>query len=247
MKHYLITEWNVDMFDLEWLQARQILFEKYTLPSVQAQLNIDFTSILVSDTRTPDVFKEVLDGYPAEVLYYNFENFDWGDPAPSMKEGSVMKRSIELEYIHRPLAEYIGTPDTDYIITSRLDNDDAISVDHIDRIQTIAKQQRNGDERFWLNLSRGYKLRLPEEEAYPINAGNNPFLSFVEPPFDIKTTYQVCHTAARQHTDYRLCNIRAGAPTWLQVVHGANLLNRMTSVRYSVPFSDLNKRFITNA
>ncbi len=243
MKHYLITEWNVDMLDLDWLKARRVLFEKYTLPSVLSQTNKDFTWILVSDTRTPDSFKKVLDGYPAEVLYFNFEAYDWGYTPPSDKWGKTMIRAIELELIDRPLIDYIGTPDTDFIITSRLDNDDAISVDHVDKIQTWSKKLWRGN-RFWLNLTRGYKYCAGN--VYPITSPHNPFISFVEPPTDIKTTYQVCHGQAL-NTGYPVEQLRVGhLPTWLQVIHGDNLCNKLMRRRGEAPYSTVSERFKIN-
>lgn len=242
MKHYLITEWNVDMLDLDWLHARQKLFERFTLPSVESQINKDFTWILVSDTRTPDSFKKVLEGYPAEVLYFNFEDYDWGDLSADI-DHEVMKRSVDLELIDRPLIDYIGTPDTDYIITSRLDNDDAISIDHIDKIQTSSKKLWKGTP-FWLNLTRGYKYC--DGNVYPVTSPHSPFISFVEPPVNIKTTYQTCHTLA-QETEYPVEMIRKGHnPTWLQVIHGANLLNKLMRLRGEAPYSTISDRFKIN-
>jgi len=110
MKHYLITEWNVDMLDMEWLTSRQKLFEKFTLPSVMAQNTDEFEWILVSDARTPDEFKRVLDSYPATVFYFDFDGFDWESPewAGSGTKSAIMQRSIDLEYIAKPLRKFIG-------------------------------------------------------------------------------------------------------------------------------------------
>jgi hypothetical protein len=246
MKHYLITEWNVDMIDMDWLTERQKLFEDITLPSVMSQTNKDFEWILVSDARTPDEFKEVLDSYPATVFYFNFENHDW--ESPDFEGGGVhakkelMQRSIDLEYIAKPLRDYIGTQDTDYVITSRLDNDDGISIDHIDKIQRFAKQHWTG-ERFWLNLVRG--LKYNHGDVFPVNSAHSPFISFVEPPEGLLTTYQVCHTEA-QSTEYNVVQVREGKPTWLQVIHGGNLLNRLKRQKGKAPFSTVAERFKIN-
>lgn len=248
MKHYLITEWNVDMLDMEWLLERQKLFEKFTLPSVQAQTNKDFEWILVSDSRTPDEFKKVLDSYPATVLYFDFENFDWESPVFTGKgtraQHELMQRSIDLEYIAKPLREYIGTPDTDYVITSRLDNDDGISIDHIDKIQRFAKENWNG-KRFWLNLVRG--LKYNHGDVFPVNSPHSPFISFVESPKGLLTTYHVSHTEAKKCTKHTIIQVREGKATWLQVIHGGNLLNRLKRHKGKVPFSTVAERFKIDA
>ncbi len=242
MKHYLITEWNVDMLDLDWLRERQAFFEKFTLPSVQAQTNKDFTWVLVSDSRTPDEFKEVLDGYPAEVFYFDFENYDWQAPQYEGGAGTIMQRSIDLEMIDRPLIEYIGLQDTDYVITSRLDNDDAIANDHIERVQTEAAKRWNG-KRFWLDFVRG--LKYSHGFVYPVNSPHSAFISFVEPPTNLRTTYQTCHTIA-QETEFPVHGVRKGEPSWLQHIHGGNIMNRLKRVAGKAPFRTVADRFTLN-
>lgn len=244
LKHYLVTEWNVDMIDMDWLRARQILFEKFTLPSVMSQTNKDFTWILVSDSRTPDEFKKVLDGYPAEVLYFDFENYEW--PMPYHEKNEKMKRSVELELIDSPLRDYInkdGVSDATFIITSRLDNDDAISVDHIEKTQREAQALWTG-EKFWLNLVRGYKWC--DGYSYPVNSPRSAFISFVEKPSrELKTTYQTCHTLALA-SPYPVECVRSGRGTWLQVIHGKNLLNRLMRQKGKAPFDTISEWFKIN-
>jgi hypothetical protein len=243
MKHYLVTEWNVDMIDMDWLTERQKLFEKITLPSVMAQTNKDFEWILVCDLQTPDAFKKVLESYPATIFYYDWAQHDWKSPefkghGPGAKQ-ELMQRSIDLEYIAGPLQDFIGKQKTDYVITSRLDNDDGISIDHIDKIQRFAKQNWKG-KRFWLNLVRG--LKYNHGDVFPVNSPHSPFISFVEPPQGLLTTYQVCHTEA-QKTEYNVVQVREGQPTWLQVIHGGNLLNRLKRQKGKAPFSTVAERF----
>ncbi|MHA2374453.1 MAG: glycosyltransferase, partial [Candidatus Thorarchaeota archaeon] len=134
MKHYLVTQWNCDLYDLDWLKRRQVVFERFCLPSVESQTTKDFEWVLVSDSRTPDEFKNVLDSYPATVIYHDFENYEWKAPDVS-KLSEIMQLSTRLEYIQDIVADFIGEQDTDYIITSRCDNDDSISLDHIERTQ----------------------------------------------------------------------------------------------------------------
>ncbi len=245
MKHYLVTQWNCDMYDIDWLQRRQKVFEKFCLPGVEAQENQDFEWLMVSDSRTPDKFKNVLESYPATVIYPDFENYVWDDHAPPCNDlSSLMKRSTQLEYISQHLIDHIGTLDTDYVITSRCDNDDALAFDHISRIQWYAKYLRRNDREFWLSFVRG--LQWKDDIVYSHNSRNNPFLSFVENPEDLKTCYQVCHTLASE-TPYMVHVVRSGEPTWLQVVHGENLLNRVKRKgQGGHPASTIRDRFTYN-
>lgn len=240
--HKLITQWNCDLYDLDWLKRRQKLFERFTLPSIKAQTCKNFEWILVSDSRTPDEFKAVLDSYPATVLYHDFENYIWKTPSlDGLSER--MQLSTRLEYIGDIVAAYIGKRNEDYIITSRCDNDDALSIDHIDKIQRHANRLWNVKERrkFWLSLIRGY--RWCNDKVYPINSIRSPFVSFIESPEDLKTCYQCCHTII-DRSGYPIEGIREGLGDWLQVVHGENLLNRLKRYRGEMPAKNISGRFI---
>lgn len=233
MKHCLITPWNLDMLDMEWLEARQKLFEKFCLPSVLSQTNKDFEWILVSDLRTPDIFKKVLDEYPATVLY--------ADVGEGLKAARTKQlRAIQLEEsVAAPIKEYLETKDEGLIVTTRLDSDDAISTNHIDKIQTFANKHR-GKGQFWLNLQRG--LKWCSGNVYPISALQNPFISFIEPQGDLLTAYQCCHMLAPK-SGFPVIQVREGQPTWMQVIHGGNLLNKLMRYKGEASFSTVSNRF----
>jgi len=239
MKHYLITQFNCDLYDLGWLQRRQPLFERFCLPSVQAQTNKNFEWILVSDARTPPEFKAVLDSYPATVIYYDFSTYDWDAVAPPCNDlEPKMKRAVQLEYIAPVIREYLGTLETEYVITTRLDNDDAISVDFIDRIQQEAAKHFEPiiNPKFWLSLPRGYKWC--DGFYYPLTSNKNPFCSFVETPQDLITVYSAVHTLIVNRTPYPCHIVRAGDPTWLQVITPEAMLNKLMRERGKQPDTD---------
>lgn len=229
MKHFLLTRWNIDNLNIEWLEERKILFEKFCLPSVMSQTNKNFTWVLICDERTPNKFKQVFESYPAKKLYFDFENYKQESP----KQDSIsMQRAIDLEYINKVVSDYLKNEKGKYIITSRCDSDDAISVEHIDKIQRYVQLHWKG-ESFWLNLVRG--LKWCDNHIYPVNSQGNPFISFIEPSSEkLLTTYQVCHTECIK-TPYPLINIREGAPTWMQVIHGGNLLNKLMRYKGKQP------------
>lgn len=220
----MVTCWNVDLYDFDWLCRRQKVFERFTLPSVEGQKNKNFEWLLISDSRTPDKFKNVLDRYPARIIYYDFEHYDWVEVDQSLD--SRMQLAIRIETIGDVVAKAIGKHDTDYVITSRLDNDDILAVEHMDRIQKYVRSLWTSNYRFWFSLVRGYRYKVDAGKVYAFNSRRNSFLSFVEPPTDLKTCYQCCHTQADE-TGYPMELIRAGLPSWGEVVHGENVLNRV--------------------
>lgn len=240
MKHCLITPWNIDNLDPEWLKGRQTLFEKFCLPSVLSQTNKDFEWILVADERTPEEFKKVIEAYPATVVYGDFT--DMKVPKKGVKRPkNRFHRALQLEVaVAPPIKEYLESKDEDYIITTRLDSDDAISTNHIDKVWRCIRDNRSQHERFWLNLTRGYKWC--SGNVYPIGALQNPFISFVEPQGELLTTYQCCHQLAPK-SGFPVVNVREGHPTWMQVIHGGNLMNKLMRYRGEMPFENVKRYF----
>lgn len=222
------------MLDTEWLAERHKLFERFCLPSVLSQTNKNFEWVLVADSRTSDSFREVLDAYPVTVLYASFD-YDFS----ALRTKHI--RAIKLEEaIAKPLKDYLETKEANYIITSRLDSDDAISTDHIDKVQRYSKEYKKRGMPFWLNLVRGYKWC--GGNVYPIGALSNPFISFIEPQGNLLTAYQCCHKVALKQ-GFRVDQVREGNPTWMQVIHGGNLLNKLMRYKGEMPFSNVEYIF----
>lgn len=243
MKHYLVTLFNVDLYDLDWLQRRQKLFEKYTLPSVEGQQNKDFEWLIISDSRTPDQFKSVLDRYPARTVYHDWTNYKWAE-LDGIKPDSPMGLAVRVETIGDVVGGIIGEQDTNYVITSRLDNDDMISKEHIARTQGYAAQlwEEKGPK-FWVTMVRG--SRLCGDQIYPVNSKCSSFVSFVEDPKNLKTAYQCVHTLSNR-TEYELVIIREGEPTWCEVIHSDNVMNRLKRYRGARPAKEVLRRFNVN-
>ena len=110
-KHYIITRMNVGIYDQpkskQWMEHRIELFEKYTLPSILRQTNKNFTWVLCFDERTPN---EVICKYD----YLDNVEIFWDRPKYWMKT--------------KP-------PETDWVITSRIDNDDYYYPNFVEDIQ----------------------------------------------------------------------------------------------------------------
>jgi len=240
MKHYLVTLWNVDLYDLGWLERRQELFERFTVPSVEAQKNKNFEWLLISDVRTPEKFQKVLNGYPAKVLYQDWENYNWAVPPSGLSES--MNLAVRIETVGDVVAKFIGGQNTDYVITSRLDNDDMLASEYTDYVQRFAASswEKRDADKFWLSLVRGY--RWHEDKMYPFSSLANSFVSFVESPQDLKTCYTCVHTLAKSG-EYPIEGVRHGPPQWSEVIHGENVLNRLKRWRGEKPASSERSRF----
>src|SRR5690606_7652860 len=102
--------------------------------------------------------------------------------------------------------------------TTNLDNDDAIAVDFVERLQDAALRHSPAA----LFLRRG--LIVQGDELYLRDDPDNAFCSVAE-PWDVpQTAWRDWHTLLHQHFDPVSI---PGHPGWLQVVHGQNVSNRV--------------------
>lgn len=118
--HIILTKFNYKWYSktfdknknkinsIEWLNDRINLYEKYHLKSLLNQINNNFQCIQIWDKETPNEYFQKYTKYDFISIIHNL---DW-------------KKYVDLSNI-------------DYLITSRLDNDDGISSEYIQEIQKI--------------------------------------------------------------------------------------------------------------
>lgn len=127
--HYLVTRFNVRMdgfgpeyFDpssrtLTWENERIPLFEHYCAPSVNAQSQKDFTWLLFCDLETPLAITErIKRAIDPSVRYQLIFTTGFGDMLIQLRQLCA----------HAPAL---------YVITTRLDNDDGISVTFMETVR----------------------------------------------------------------------------------------------------------------
>ncbi|WP_309733426.1 glycosyltransferase [Chamaesiphon sp. OTE_75_metabat_556] len=193
--------------DPVWLENRFRLFDRYCFPSVRNQSNQNFKWLVFFDADTPDAFKQKIAQYATSwenlvPLYVDFP-LPYGQFPPAARE----------------LVRQVIAPDCEYLITTWLDNDDAIHQDYVDMIQDNFDRQ----EAETLNFIFGYQLS--DGKLYFDFEMANHFISLVEKydPQSFNTClcrphkeiYQVCKSAAKI-----ICK-----PAWIEVVHGSNYMN----------------------
>lgn len=197
--------WTRVAIDAAWLDPRFDLFERYCLPSVLAQDCQDFTWIIFFDEETPEPFKS---------------------RAAALTRGNVRPvfvGTLTGELIRQTIRQQVPAGAT-HVITSRLDNDDGIATDYVHRVREAFvpkshKEYLNVTEGFILSNGRVYRRRDP----------HNAFVSLVEPvDGEIEGVWAYPHTEIGQHAPVRQVG---GGPGWLQVVHGANVSNKVRGRR----------------
>jgi hypothetical protein len=208
--HLILTRFNTAVgfapsakgLDEEWLKARILLFERYCLPSVAAQRCTTFIWLVFCDAASPAWFKEKMSSY--------------GDlMSPLFIDGPATDEVIANSVAATKL---VTTP---YLITTRLDNDDAIGTDHLRLIQRAFKQQ---DREF---LLFPFGLQFYRGHLYNCYWKSNPFLSLIERvKGDGSFTTIMCVEHNLVRTAGKVHEI-ISTPQWLQVIHGSNLLNTL--------------------
>lgn len=224
--HVLVTRFNLPSKGPEsliraqdgWLQRRVDLFERYTIPSVTAQTVSNFHWIVYFDPESPSWLLERLAPHVAAGTY-----------TPIFREEATW-REVGAD------ARKVSGAGGDLLITTNLDNDDALAADFIGRIQKLAKP---GETRA-LFLERG--LIVSGQRAYLRRDRDNAFCSVSEPwSPEPATAWRDWHIMLRNHMPVTYA---AGSPAWLQIVHGQNVSNRVRGVlanpdRYKALFPGL--------
>ncbi|MEC4887300.1 MAG: glycosyltransferase, partial [Scytonema sp. PMC 1070.18] len=141
-EHLIITRFNVTVdfskprvgIDSEWLTHRFRLFENFCYPSIHAQSNQNFKWLIYFDQETPEYFKNKIKEYA-----------EWSNFIPI-----YIKNRFTNEINRENVLNYLNG--VEYLITTRLDNDDAVSKDFIQEIQNKFQKQ----EFEFMNFTNGY-------------------------------------------------------------------------------------------
>jgi hypothetical protein len=220
-QHFLLTRFNVRVnydsartgINSDWLSHRFNLFERFCYPSVRAQTNSNFQWLVYFDSETPEPFKERISQFT-----------EWKNFLPIYVDtefSDQLNREIVSDLIHK---------ETSYLITTRMDNDDAVCKNFIHLIQENSEET----EFKFISFVNGYVLDTAR--LYSFSYLNNPFISLVE------RINPSCLGGFRtilcgEHSQLsELGNIKRieTDSTWLQVVHGKNVSNRIRGVRQPI-------------
>ncbi|QZH76408.1 MAG: hypothetical protein JY451_07710 [Erythrobacter sp.] len=209
-QHFLLTRFNIASPGREsairnapgWLERRFALFEAYCLPSIAAQTTRDFHWLIYFDPATPEAFRERIS---AAQQSFPFE--------------ARFVESFSAEMVARDVVERLN-PAARRVLSTRLDNDDAVSRDFLKRVRAAAEAHAPGTV---LNFPQGIALR--HGRLFSADDPSNPFTTLIE---DTSGPVQTIWSA--QHRDlgtkWQLVQITS-PPVWLQVVHGENVANRI--------------------
>lgn len=210
MLHVILTRFNIASPGREvairnspgWLDRRFGLFEQFCLPSIAGQTERNFHWLIYFDKDTPAEFRDRIE---RDRQIFNF----------TPRYVAMFDKAMIADDV-RALAQ----PGEDLILTTRLDNDDALSNDFVARVQDVAKDAR---AKTVLNFTQGIAMR--KGRLYTAADHSNPFTTLVERDLaGVETIWAKPHHELGHKWEIAQVD---GRPVWLQVVHGENVINRI--------------------
>jgi len=227
---FLLTRFNVKLeftcesaaqshakrLDPQWLAHRFELFTLYCWPSVMRQSCRDFQWLVFFDERTPESFRRRIARFAEDPRFLPVF-VPWFD-----------LRRVVAEIRHRVPAN------VERVITSRIDNDDAIGRDFIRTTRAALAEKNEGFVNFWDGF------QWAQGKLYPSCSTSNPFLSRLEPLDSLETVLAVPHAEVVQR--YPTWQIR-GQHDWMQVIHECNVYNHLDAPQRRWPVLLAASRF----
>ncbi len=217
-KHFVITRFNIKakyecklknpdnnpmnrILDEDYLEERFTIFEKYTLQSMARQTNQNFTWLILFHKKTPDKFKRRIQQLKKEFYFVDLY-FDDND-----------KFSF-LDYCNRK-------ENSKWFVTTRIDNDDMIAEDYIDRIQ---KYVNNNLRTCVISFESGIKYDLKSRKKYKYNRKDNHFLSMIGSKENCILQY---NHAKILSSGKEIVFLDSNKPMWVEIVHDSNVTNKV--------------------
>ncbi|MFA5432104.1 MAG: glycosyltransferase [Candidatus Paceibacterota bacterium] len=171
-KHYILLrfnqEWNNynNHLNRDWMHQRFELFEKYMFQSLLAQTNQNFEVLFALHPDTAPEF--------VSKAFYMFKNADNFSVV-------MLKKDVDFKNIIQS--------NTDYVITTRLDNDDMVHKNFIDAVQ----QNFIPIHKLVLNPNPVVVNYVETNEQFILTKQSNQFTSLVEEAGKIETIYFTPH------------------------------------------------------
>lgn len=205
--HFLLCRYNLGLYSSNpynvkdkdgWMCERLPMFKRL-LDSLEAQTNKDFILVFSIDAFTPVEFQKEL----AELL--NTYSFKWLGCTVQPRE-FMLTLNIEREWM----------------ITSRIDNDDEYKPTFIETIQNAFREKRE--------LLDVQGLQFDGKDYYTSGrrTPNSPFISLVEPSSERKTAQYRAHTSMNKFAPSRFVGTE---PLYIQHIHNSNVMNKIKGIK----------------
>lgn len=219
LQHFLLTRFNILLWrqdkegkkvrTTKWLEHRFSMFEKYCLPSVKAQTCQNFEWIVLFDSKTSDCFK---------VKIANFQQ-DCPQLIPVFVEPENGWRFAEIFR-----EEIVKRLNAKRVLTTYLDNDDALNIKFVEDIQQRALTV---SDRTFINYDDGYQYYSDDKFMMRVHYPTNHFVSVVEKgnPATLKGIFGYgSHATIEKIRNVKIECVK-NQRMWCEVVHEKNVMN----------------------
>lgn len=218
LQHFILTRFNLLLWNKDkegvpvrskkWLEHRFELFERFCLPSIVAQTCREFQWIVLFDSTTPEPFKNKIENYQKECsqlipVYVEPHN------------GHYFAEIFREEVIKRLNSQRV--------ITTYLDNDDALNIHFVEDLQRRTESLSDGT---FINYTDGYQYYTDYNYVMQIHYPRNHFMSVVEKSgVGNKTIYGYgSHYYIDKIKGVRIEHVK-NQPMWCEVIHEKNMGN----------------------
>lgn len=206
--HVLLTRFNLPSTGAEsfvrakegWLRHRVTLFERFCLPSVRAQTKEGFRWIIYFDPESPEWLKLRIQSHIEDGIYT-----------------PIYRRAVDNADLIADISRVTGRKGK-CLMTSNLDNDDGLAINFVERLQAVEPCV----DRKAVYLVQGLIKCGPR--LYLRLDRHNAFCSVIENWTSPSTCWSDWHTLLGESMQVLELS---DEPGWLQVVHGANVSNRV--------------------
>jgi hypothetical protein len=180
--HVVLTRYNIGAFNERWLEYRQELFESITLPSIDAQTERNFLWVLAIDSRTDEPHRKRLEALMATRPHI---------------------RLLEVELFHDHIPEMVqwcrdeaAAAGVSHLLSTRLDNDDALHSDLFARIQHHANKVLDEDRKLpaLITPTMGYQWVPAHGTGFPaFHESPSTGTTLLEPVDKLESVFMTPH------------------------------------------------------
>ncbi len=219
IQHFILTRFNIRIWTQDkngkavrtkdWLKHRFDVFEKYCLPSIANQTCKDFEWIVLFDSETPLEYKDRIFGYRTLCPQLS----------PVFVEPS--KGRYFRQFFRASVVERIRS---DRVITTYLDNDDALSIRFVEDLQRRAASIQDGTFIFY---TAGFQYFTEFKFLMQVIYKRNHFVSVIETgtPATLQTIYGYGSHYYIDRIPNAVIEYVPDLPLWCEVIHERNMGN----------------------
>lgn len=219
LQHFILTRFNLLLWNKDkggrkvrtrqWLTHRFALFEQYCLPSVLNQTCQDFVWIVLFDSTTPEEYLSKIKDFQKHCPQFT-------PVFVTPENGRFFAQIFRDEVVKRMNARRV--------LTTYLDNDDALCIHFVEDVQQRTSQVADGT---FIRYRSGYQFYTDHQYLMQVVYPKNHFVSVVEKG-DRTTLKGIFGYGGHYHIDeipgVKILNVE-NVPLWCEVVHEKNMIN----------------------